>query len=155
MIPQNITKNDFLKNVGKGILKGALVYGASAAFPPAAPFLIPAYQLYNYATLGLRAYTFFDQIMKNNSLGYDVGTYNSLLKLSESEGKVLSSPLASQVATDIVNYIRDTGEIKQIASQANVNAEILTSMLRGSLSSGMSSGIGNFTAYTVGSFVGG
>jgi len=152
---RRISAATYLNNIGTSIVKGAFVYGLSAAVPPVGTVLIPAYHLYNYGKLTYRMASFFNNVVQTHPQGYNQETCNSLLKLSESAGKAISEPFASNIADDLTNFAKNSGVINEIATQARVDADIFSAMLKGSIGSGIASGIGNFTMYSVGNVIGG
>jgi len=132
-----------------GLFQGALVHGISAAFPPVAPFLLPVYDLFNYGKFGINLLK-LNKELSNNSTKKEIK--KALRKTAEAQGDITSQPIADIIAGALVSAAQDIGLITSIAKITSMEEKVYTQMLEGSISNGISNGVGNLTAYSVGLF---
>jgi len=143
---------DFLGSIGRGLLEGAVVYGVSAAVPPTGAFLIPGYNAYQYSRVGYRLYRLYKKLSQEKTSDWEIK--EGIKKLVDPTGEVISSPIADKIANEMITSAKNIALISRIAKQTRVDEDVYATMLSGSLSNGMSSGVGNFTSYAVGTFLG-
>lgn len=140
-------------SVVKGLLDGALLYGLSTIFPPLS-FLVPSYHLYNYGRFGIALYQLYNSLKNSESVLHRRKIKPSLVKMAEPYGNIVSQPVADIISRSLVKSAKEAGIISSVAKSTLIDENVYTHMLEGSLSNGISSGVGNFTAYSVGRIMG-
>lgn len=139
----------FLVGVGKSALVGSLVYGLSTGVPPLGTVAIPAYSAYSYAKAGKDLYDVY-----SNWKSGQRSTVESVKEASGTAASVATGDASDRIAMVMVSNLNESGVIGEIAKQTNVNSNVYSQMLQGSISSATSEGLGEIAKFTVGKVVG-
>lgn len=139
--------NIILKSITSGLVEGAVIYGVSAVFPPVGSILIPSYEFYDYAKAGVAIFNIINQLSQSKP-GKGTVRKRSIINLAESIADIASSPHAEKTAKTIVDSIKDKEFISNISKRTGVEKEIYSNMLFGSISNGISNGVGGLSSYS-------
>lgn len=141
--------SDYLKGIGKSILTNALICGLSASVPPLGAVAIPAYMAYSYTRLGYDLYKAYDELSLTGNTEAD-----SVGEASESLGEFVTEQPADTIASSIVNKVKESGLLEDMAKKTGVEEVIFAEMLKGSTSSALSSSGGELAKFIIKKVVG-
>jgi hypothetical protein len=141
---------DYFRNVGKSALTAAVVYGVSAAVPPVGAVAIPAYNAYGYFRWGSSLYMAFYEIQHQGTVRTDTAR-----EVVGRTAEVLTQRAADAAAGDIVARATRGTLLQDAAASAGVESAVIAEMMKGSMSSALSSSAGELAKFALSKAVGG
>lgn len=147
-IPRLPGVGQFFRNVTKSAFSSAVVYGVSAAFPPIGAFAIPAYTVYGYAKFGLTLWRIQRDLVSGSP------SAKHALDATGSGTEILASNSSDAIASAMVDQARRSGLFREVVSKTGVSDMVVTTMMKGSISSALSTGSGEFAKFAVSKMVG-
>lgn len=139
---------EFLRGAGESILIGAII-SVLPSIPGLGAVAVPAYAAYNYSNLGIGAYKLYSDWQKGKE-----GRAAQIKQLSSNVVDVALSDSEDRVADFIVAKLCESGAIDEVSRQTNINSSVYAEMLKGSISSAMSSGVQQLAKFAIGTAVG-
>jgi len=133
----------------KAAIKGAVIYGLSAASPPLGAVLIPAYTAYGYSKLGYGLLQIYREVSVEGKVSPD-----SMKEASESLGGVATQSSADSIASTITERANQSGLFKEMATKTGIQEVVIAEMMRGSASSALSTGGGELAKFAIMKVVG-
>jgi hypothetical protein len=131
-------------------LSGAVVYGLSAAVPPVGAVAIPAYTAYGYVRWGYYLYIAYYEVRLRGSV-----SPSTAKEVVGRTGEILAQHSADAVAGEIVAKAQQGTLFKDMTGATGVESAVIAEMMKGSISSALSSSAGELAKFVVGKAVGG
>jgi hypothetical protein len=147
--PKLLSFSDYIKTTGIAMLKNALIYGLSAAVPAFGAFAIPLYSASSYLGLGASLCRIYDELVSKKKFDQE-----SVGEVSEQLGESATQGSADEIASKIVARAGDRGLFKEITKRTRVDGVVFSEMLKGSISSALSTSGGEFAKFVIGKMVG-
>ena len=147
--PKPLSISDYVKSVGSSILKNAVIYGLSAAFPPLGAVAIPAYMAYNHFKLGQCLYKACNEVISKGKVSGE-----SVEETSARLGEFVTQRSADDMASTIVSMAKQSGLFEEMTKETGVHEVVFAEMLKGSTSSALSTSAGELAKFVVGKVVG-
>lgn len=127
-----------------------MVYGVSAAFSPVGAVAIPAYNAYGYIRWGSYLYTAYYEVQHQGSIRSETAR-----EVVGRTAEVLTQRSTDVVAGDVVARADRGTLLKDAAAATGVHRTVIAEMMKGSMSSALSSSAGELAKFAVNKVVGG
>jgi hypothetical protein len=148
---KHVSSDDYFKksDIGKAMLKDAVIYGLSATVPAFGAVAIPVYIASNYLTLGKNLCNIYDELIAKRQLRRE-----SIVRASESLGEFSTERSADEVASAVVAKAGQIGLFGELAKKTSVKEVVFAEMLKGSISSALSTIGGELATFAIGKVLG-
>ncbi len=135
-----------IKSIATATAVAGTVGAIAATGGTAAMFIPPLYKAYSAAKFGTAVFDILNNWDKANSLSLNKGEETVKTQIISGAADTVTMQNATQTADNIVRMAQSSGALGRIALATNVDPDLLGSMLEGSISQGLQTGIGSLAA---------